>query len=97
MDSVVFSLFLLWEGSDENGFLIEETRAIFLWAFNQFSLSELRINIKLSALMAKQMHTFPKGMGLAFIEIGLTDGADVMMDSIIVRNIKMSDNGLGVV
>ena len=31
------------------------------------------------------------------IEIGLTDGADVMMDSIIERNINMSDNGLGVV
>ena len=97
MDSVVFSLFLLWEGSDENGFLIEDTRAIFLWAFNQFSLNDLRINIKLSALMTKQMHTFPKGMGLAFIKIDLADGADVMMDSIIERNINMSDNGLGVV
>ena len=47
--------------------------------------------------MAKQMHTFPKGMGLAFIKIDLADGADVMMDSIIGRNIDMSDNGLGVV
>lgn len=43
------------------------------------------------------MHTFPKGMGLSFIKIDLADVADVMMDSIIVRNIKMSDNGLGVV
>lgn len=77
--------------------MIEDTRAVFLWAFNQFSLNDLRINIKLSALMAKQMHTFPKGMGFSIIKIDLADGADGMMDSIIGRNIKMSDNGLGVV
>jgi hypothetical protein len=97
LDSVIFSLFLLWEGSYENRFLIEDTRAIFLWAFNQFSLSDLRINIKPSALITKKMHTFSKGMGLAFIKIDLADGADVMMDSIIGRNINMSDNCLGVV